>query len=458
MFINKNLIHNKNERGEEMNYRTIDMGSYQLHFIQTDRFKTITVRVCLRDNIVKEEITLRNFLTTFLTYSTDTYRTKRELVLKAQDLYAVNAYTKSYRAGRFNMISFYLSMLNEKYTEKGMLSKSLDFLADIIFHPNFYDEEKFQEAFQFLYQSMETSILGLKENPTLYSAVRMLEEMDPDMPYAYHEHGYLEDLEKIDKKSLEEYYHKIISSSLVDIYVIGSFDEEEMLNLLKEKMAFETFKRPKVSQLILQEKLPRRSKVRKEEIDGNQSKLSIGCKIGELTEFERNYVLSIYNMILGSGSESKFFRIIREKHSMAYYVYSSLNLTLAYDGEFGFTATLTVNMESKNAGLYANLFYYNEQTEELEFISAGQIDPDGNVELVFTHASDYTIVVDAKIMSDNGQADNKSDETIPAPKTDDSTSKYAWNNTIIIIIGICIILIVFGAVFYVRKKSGSEEE
>ncbi len=138
--------------------------------------------------------------------------------------------------------------------------------------------------------------------------------------------------------------------------------------------------------------------------------------------------------------------------------HSSLNLTLAYDGEFGFTATLTVNMESKNAGLYANLFYYNEQTGELEFISAGQIDSDGNVELVFTHASDYTIVVDTRIMSDNGQADNKSDETIPAPKTDDSTSKYAWNNTIIIIIGICIILIVFGAVFYVRKKSGSEEE
>ena len=137
---------------------------------------------------------------------------------------------------------------------------------------------------------------------------------------------------------------------------------------------------------------------------------------------------------------------------------SSLNLTLAYDGEFGFTATLTVNMESKNAGLYANLFYYNEQTGELEFISAGQIDPEGNVELVFTHASDYTIVVDTRIMSDNGQADNKADETIPAPKTDDSTSKYTWNNTIIIIIGICIMLIVIGAIFYVRKKSGSEEE
>ena len=136
----------------------------------------------------------------------------------------------------------------------------------------------------------------------------------------------------------------------------------------------------------------------------------------------------------------------------------SMNLSLDYDGEFGFTATLTVKMEPKNSGMYANLFYYNEQTGKLEFVSAGQIDSDGNVELAFTHASDYTIVVDANIMSDSSQADNNADKTIPAPKTDDSISKYAWNNTMIIIIGICIILIVFGAVLYVRKKSGSEEE
>lgn len=136
----------------------------------------------------------------------------------------------------------------------------------------------------------------------------------------------------------------------------------------------------------------------------------------------------------------------------------SMNLSLAYDGEFGFTATLTVNMEPKNSGMYANLFYYNEQTGKLEFVSAGQIDSDGNVELAFTHASDYTIVVAANIMSGNSQAANNADETIPSPKTDDSISKYAWNNTMIIIIGICIILIVFGAVLYVRKKSGSEEE
>ena len=50
-----------------MDYKKIDFGSYNLHLIHTDRFKTLTVRVCLRDKIVKEDITVRNFLSSFLT-------------------------------------------------------------------------------------------------------------------------------------------------------------------------------------------------------------------------------------------------------------------------------------------------------------------------------------------------------------------------------------------------------
>ena len=76
----------------------------------------------------------------------------------------------------------------------------------------------------------------------------------------------------------------------------------------------------------------------------------------------------------------------------------SVNLTLAYDGEFGFEATLTLNMDKKNAGLFANLFYYNGQSGELEFVCAGEIDSKGEVGLAFTHASDYTIIVDKQSM------------------------------------------------------------
>lgn len=308
-----------------MNYKKIDMGAYQLHLIKTDRFKSILTRVCLRDKIVKEEITLRNFLANFMTYATATYKTKRELVLKAQDLYAANVTTKAYRAGNYNMVSFYLSILNEKYTEEGMFEKSMEFLSDILFHPNFEDEEAFEDAFQYLYQHTKNAIEGLKEDPGLYASVRMFDSMDEDMPYTYHEHGYLEDLEKIDKASLMKYYQKWMKESLVDIYIIGDIDEKQVVDYMDKYMKFETFKRPKESQIITHKKLRRKPRVVKEKINANQSKLSISCKIETLNEFERNYVLTLYNIILGNNSESKFFRIIREQYSLAYYIYSSLN-------------------------------------------------------------------------------------------------------------------------------------
>ena len=88
----------------------------------------------------------------------------------------------------------------------------------------------------------------------------------------------------------------------------------------------------------------------------------------------------------------------------------SMNLTLAYEGEFGFTATLTINMDAVNAGLYANLFYYNPETGELEFMCAGKIDEAGNTELTFSHASDYTIVIDT-IPMDGSVQDETGTET-----------------------------------------------
>ena len=82
------------------------------------------------------------------------------------------------------------------------------------------------------------------------------------------------------------------------------------------------------------------------------------------------------------------------------------SVTLAYSGEFGFSATLTVNLEEKNVGYYANLFYYNPDSGALEFICAGEIGEDGNADLTFTHASDYTIVISSTVMGTGEEAVN----------------------------------------------------
>ena len=84
---------------------------------------------------------------------------------------------------------------------------------------------------------------------------------------------------------------------------------------------------------------------------------------------------------------------------------TSINVTLAYEGRFGFEAVLCINVGAANQGLVANLFYYNESTRELEFISAGEVDAEGFAYLRFTHASDYTIVLDEASMEEAALTD-----------------------------------------------------
>lgn len=145
----------------------------------------------------------------------------------------------------------------------------------------------------------------------------------------------------------------------------------------------------------------------------------------------------------------------------------SINITLAYEGEFGFTAILSINLEQKNAGLYANLFYYNVAENELEYICADQIDGEGNAELTFTHASDYTIVIDEAPMepeetdstqkpSDTGdtqnsaKADADNQRMVDAPQTGDVASWW-WILLLVAAAGIG------GYVYFAGKKKYNHE-
>lgn len=131
----------------------------------------------------------------------------------------------------------------------------------------------------------------------------------------------------------------------------------------------------------------------------------------------------------------------------------SVNLTLAYDGEFGFTAVLTVNMGEKNAGLYANLFYYDSKAGELIFMCADEIGADGSAALKFTHASEYTIVIDSAVM------DGTETDSMPANAGSDTengdagTQKAAtWIPGWLIAIGGGVILAGVAAILLLRRR------
>ena len=72
----------------------------------------------------------------------------------------------------------------------------------------------------------------------------------------------------------------------------------------------------------------------------------------------------------------------------------SVQITLAHDGAFGFTMTLTAPLGTENTGYWANLYHFNEDANAMTFETAAPIGSDGSVSLALSHASQYAIVID----------------------------------------------------------------
>ena len=74
----------------------------------------------------------------------------------------------------------------------------------------------------------------------------------------------------------------------------------------------------------------------------------------------------------------------------------TVQFSVKHDGEFGFALTLTAPLGKENAGYWANLYHYDENTKTLNYETSAQIDDQGDASLRMTHASQYAIVIDEK--------------------------------------------------------------
>lgn len=93
----------------------------------------------------------------------------------------------------------------------------------------------------------------------------------------------------------------------------------------------------------------------------------------------------------------------------------TIQLSLNYDGVFGFEGILRLSVGTDYSGKIANLYYYNETTGKFEYYQAVQVKEDGTVDFKFSHASDYVIVLNETDMSQT------TGSVIASPKTSDNT-------------------------------------
>lgn len=88
-----------------------------------------------------------------------------------------------------------------------------------------------------------------------------------------------------------------------------------------------------------------------------------------------------------------------------------LTLQLLHNGKFGFSASLIIDLKEENKGKIANLFYYEPTTKTLQLQSVHMVDNKGYADLSFTHASDYVIIFDNKVLLDEEFSDIKTSLT-----------------------------------------------
>ncbi|WHX63578.1 EF-P 5-aminopentanol modification-associated protein YfmF [Peribacillus frigoritolerans] len=301
-----------------------EKSGYKLHVVRTDKYKTNTLVLKMKAPLTKEDVTYRALLPYVLQSNTSKYPTTPELRSYLDDLYGAGFYVDVAKKGEYQIISFTIDIVNEKFLSDStpLLEKAFGLLSEVIFNPKKNGEAFDSKTVSNEIRSLKQRIQSISDDKMRYSATRLVEEMCKNEPYALEASGNLQDLETITPESLFAYYKKMLSEDEIDLYVIGEIDGSEVETLADKYVSLQ--EREPVRLPRETGKAVEKEKEIIENSDVKQGKLNIGYRTQVAYGDPDYYALQLFNGIFGGFSHSKLFINVREKASLAYYAASRL--------------------------------------------------------------------------------------------------------------------------------------
>lgn len=310
---------------------TIQSGrGYQLHVIPATKFKTIHVVVKFKERISRKTITKRALLPYLLQKGTKQYPTERSLQAKLDELYGASLSIDGGKKGDDHILSFRLEVANDRFIadENSLIEEALAFLKDVIFQSKIMDKNNFSEdVFAREKEILRQKIQSIVDDKIAFANRRLIDEMCKDETYAIHVSGYEEDLDSLTSEELSEYYQTVLLNNEVDIYILGDFNEDEMIE--KGRATFNEPLQVNEHLATMEERKvedPKRTAIQEviEKQEIQQAKLHIGFRTNTTYQDEAYFALQVFNGLFGTFPSSKLFIHVREKNSLAYYVSSRL--------------------------------------------------------------------------------------------------------------------------------------
>lgn len=313
-----------------MEYKKIIEDNYTLHLINSDRFKLMNVVIFLTKKYNEKDVPYGVLLTKNLVYSTKNYNTKNKIAIKGEELYGSRITSSFTSTGDSLSFSFALDFLNPKYTKKEYLSKTLDFLCEVLFNPNVTKDGFDEQYFNIIKNDVIAAINSTKDNPAKYASIEYGKIMYKGTPSAKGVNPTVEEIEKVTPLKLYEFYKKLFDGEYkIDIAVHGEYNDE-IIGIIKNKFNKIKSSKDKID-LKIKQKYNTKLITKTDTLPFKQSRLLIGYRIKEPTYHEMNHVLKIYNTMLGTMNDSLLFNIVREQNSLCYSIgsyYSKYNNAL----------------------------------------------------------------------------------------------------------------------------------
>ena len=304
-----------------MDYIDYDMNGFDLHVIKTDRFKTISYNINIRFDDEKDTERYMGLLSRLLIQTSNKYDSLRDINVACASIYDPSYNIRVLSSGSKDILTLTASFANEKYTEAGMNEANFKFLTSFIFEPKVIDNGFDREVFEIQKEKLLEYYRTMKDRPQDYAGGRLSEEMKCKKYDVMSLDDLIKSIESLTAKDLYSFYKKIMDEGKLDIFVCGDVEPLEIRDIFSKLIKFKGTKE-KIEHLVKQTSYNKKERIIIEPSNNVQSNLAIGCKLMDLTDFERNYVFVLYSWILGGGMNSLLTQTVREKNSLCYYIYA----------------------------------------------------------------------------------------------------------------------------------------
>ncbi len=299
-----------------MQYKKYDCETYNIYTIKTDKFKSCMLNVVFRDNINNDKIIPSlSFFNYMLTLNNNTYKNRRDLVIREEELYNATFYVSTHRLGESFEMDLGTSFINPYYvTEEDYLDEIIKFTFDMIKNPKAENEEFDVNNFNIAKERILLNIDRIHESGPKFAIKRALQNMDAESITA----KYLtkDDIEKITPSNLYKTYQNILKHTYCDIYVVGDLDMDEVASKIKKEVNIKEIKNHELN-LYVQNKNRKKALVTKEKDGFVQSNMVVGYNIDDLDSNEK-IAFRFFAEIFGGGMNSKLYQNLREKNSLCY--------------------------------------------------------------------------------------------------------------------------------------------